>query len=85
MQAAYRDHAGSREPIVELESNYSVRGNLPGIKQPWRHLLSSPRLRCGPSLRPSLHDLRFLFRCPLHRLTRACTASLDPGGPESYL
>src|SRR5467141_2429241 len=87
MQATYRDHAGNREPMFKLESNYSPKGNLPAIKQPRGHACAvwSSRLRCGPSLRTSLHDLPLLFRCPLQRLTLAHTASLDPGGPESDL
>jgi len=82
MQPAYRDHAGNREPMVELESNDSARGNLPAMKQPWGHPLLSPRLRHDPSVRPSLHDFPLLFRCPLYRLTLARAASLDPGGPD---
>src|SRR6266576_1604666 len=86
MQAAYRDHAGNREPTFKRESNYSIKGNRPVIKQPRGPCaVSSSRLRCDPYLRTSLHDLPLLFRCPLQRLTLAHTASLDPGGPESDL
>src|SRR6266576_4803620 len=85
MQAAYRDHAGNREPMFKRDSNCSAKGNLPKIKQPPPCAVSSSRLRCDPSLRTSLHDLPLPFRCPQQRLTLAHTASLDPGGPESAL
>jgi len=54
MQAAYRDHAGNREPMFKLESNYSAKGNLPAIKQPWGHA------RC----RPHVSDAVPLFEPP---------------------
>jgi len=44
MQAAYRDHAGNREPMFKRESNYSAKGNLPVIKQPRGHAQCRPHV-----------------------------------------
>src|SRR6266566_7615143 len=86
MQAAYRDHAGNREPMFKRESNYSAKGNLPAIKQPRDHAQCRPHVSDAiPLFEPPYAISPLLFRCPLQRLTLAHTASLDPGGPESDL